>query len=75
MNDSAFPVTGLQVGVVKGGLTKLEYFAGLALQGIISSTRDPENQTGNFMSEATVAAVDYAERLLAALDEAEEIGA
>ena len=45
------------------GLTKREYFAGLAMQGILS---DPDGQTS---TQAARTAVRYADALLAALED------
>lgn len=39
MSEPAFPTTGLrdEQGDLSGGLTKLEYFAGQAMQGLLSN--------------------------------------
>jgi hypothetical protein len=55
----AFPVTGMQVGVVKGGLTKRELIAAMCLQGLLS------NASGVLEPRHWVDwAVIYADRLL-----------
>lgn len=75
-NESAFPTVDYNVGTdndgnvfvksveAKGGLTKREYFAIKALQGLLANSipgnhHIPDTQVGN--------AVDYADRLLAEL--------
>ena len=52
-----------------GGLTKREYFAGLALQGLMSSfTENAEN--GFYGTKAVVStAIEYADELLKQLEE------
>lgn len=59
-NESAFPSHGSMGEVVQTGLTKREYFAGLAMQGMVVKTGD----------ERTIAfaAVAYADALLAELE-------
>ncbi len=62
---SAFPVVFGPEHVVKGGLTKREYFAAAAMQGILSSP------IGYEMARSVLAetAVNYADLLIKALNE------
>lgn len=57
------------VAMMRGGLTKLEYFAAMAMQGLLSTEGSyfPDNQsTGDLVAEA---AVKYADALIKALNE------
>jgi hypothetical protein len=67
-DQPAFPTKELlestDVVFKKGGLTKREYFAGLALQGFLS--RDINNMDG---SEIVGASISYADELLQQLEE------
>lgn len=59
--DSAFPIWG------SNGLSKREYFAALALQGIIANMADKID--GKTAMLAASAATDYADALISALNE------
>lgn len=60
----AFQSSILDMNTTHHGLTKREYFAGLALQAILSS---PNLKTDNY-EMITIDAVGYADALLKALD-------
>ena len=70
-NQPAFPVAdtvanGERYEPLNTGLTKLEYFAGLAMQGIIAHKFDEDGE----YCEGTVAdAIEYAKELLKQLEE------
>lgn len=67
-NKSAFPTQcgDARNGVnLDGGLTKLEYFAGLAMQGIIAHKFDEDGEN----CEGTIAdAIEYAKELIKQLE-------
>jgi len=69
-NEHAFPHIHVEGSVlrVEGGLSKREYFAGLAMQAIVSSGIDNDSQTR--FSEESIAegAVLQADALIAELE-------
>lgn len=64
--DLAFPMWGKNT-ITEGGLSKREYFAALALQGIIANMADKID--GKTAMLAASAATDYADALISALNE------
>lgn len=67
-NDTAFPLKNEPNCNDYEGLTKREYFAGLALQGILAAcSHDPE--VGGQPHEFAEYAVECAERLINALNQ------
>ena len=68
-NESAFPTSAMDAvdGIIyQEGLTKREYFAGLAMQGLLS-----RGNLSMTMSEKVVEAVYYADALLRELSDDE----
>lgn len=51
------------------GLTKLEYFAGLAMQGLLATNGSHFPDTQNFGELTAIASVKYANALIKALNE------
>lgn len=67
-NKVAFPVSvdvAMEEGDVARGLTKREYFAGLAMQGLVSAWSSEKN-------ECAKRAVEIADALLSALSNTKE---
>lgn len=62
--DNAFPIPGLQGDPDFNGLTKREYFAAMAMQGLLSSFKPIEVQGPDERAEY---AVKHADALFAAL--------
>jgi hypothetical protein len=60
--NSGFP--DMKIRETTGGLTKREWFAGMAMQGYLSDTRCPDRATPNIVAEWCVANADA---MLAAL--------
>lgn len=65
-NYPAFPIVNPETGTLYDGLTKREYFAGLAMQGLISSFTEKASigMWGSEMEQTTECAVRYADALL-----------
>jgi vacuolar-type H+-ATPase catalytic subunit A/Vma1 len=61
-NDSAFPVDSGEMGMTEG-LTKREYFAAMAMQGILSSSADRGT------SAVAKNAVEFADALMEKLNQ------
>ena len=59
-----------EYSIMTGGLTKREYFAGLAMQGLISSFTEKASYGGwgTEIEETIKCAIDYAEELLKQLE-------
>jgi hypothetical protein len=75
MKDNAFPTHQSINGspVIDGGLTKREYFAAIALQGLISGYTDEDKCNGYYIpftdhAELSRNAVDFADTLIKALE-------
>lgn len=74
MNNSEQPAFPLDPGKMPGantGLTKREYFAAMAMQGIISAPMDKQlgdNQLGDRPDKVAELAVHYAYQLLKQLE-------
>lgn len=80
-DDEAFPHTPVDafgfriLGVVEGGLTKREYFAGLAMQTLISAPIPKEDMPSDrdaILAGTAIAAVAFADALLAELAKVEQ---
>ena len=67
-NMPAFPSHGTMGEVVETGLTKREYFAGLAMQGICASPFQPEESGARAMQQDAANAVKMADALIAELE-------
>lgn len=65
--EAAFPVNGSMGEVVQPGLTKREYAAIMAMQGILARSFGE-----NMVKDACAKAVEYADALLKALGEKHE---
>lgn len=65
-NEPAFPVN--DNGLIKYGLTKREYFAGLAMQGYIAAHAHPQALNPPEEEKAATHAVLYADALIAELN-------
>lgn len=63
-NEQAFPMPGSQSNAFKRGLTKREYFAGLAMQGLLV-TKAVEHLRPEFVAARSVV---FADALIAALN-------
>lgn len=77
-NDTAFPIDTNDLSEVKLGLTKREYFAAMAMQGLCASgfgtdkhIQSQTEEVGSNVSEAmAVFSVDIADTLIAELNKA-----
>ncbi|MCT7968967.1 hypothetical protein NG799_21890 [Laspinema sp. D1] len=68
--ESAFPC--YYDGPFQVGMTKREYFAGLAMQALITAHGSPSRQHDIYADEITIAATAYADELLKKLADSEE---
>lgn len=80
-NEPAFPTVnyegpgdgyGTCIMTVTGGLTKRQYFAGLAMQGIVMSGLNCEMETRFSEESVAQAAVEYADALIIELEKPNE---
>lgn len=69
-NDSVYPIikSGNDTIIKQEGLTKREYFAGLAMQGILAKRFDEEGEYPEYISNTVKDAVEYADALLKELE-------
>lgn len=72
-NDQAYPVATTDHDAGHFGLTKREYFAALALQGLLASPLEPGELDGlspdDILNHFSASAVSYADALIEALNE------
>lgn len=64
-NESVFPTTNPETGIAYGGLTKREWFAGLAMQGLCANSIAGKHRIPNNLVRE---ALEYADALIAELE-------
>ena len=64
-SEAAFPLISSDGMSVNQGLTKREYFAGLAMQGILAKKFDSKSED---IDDTIMSSIEYADALLKALE-------